>query len=172
MISRHDIISTISSVVQQNSFLLWCITHPIDERPRRQCVWWCRIWRRLFSCCVRAWFMISSSSFFERALNFYYWFWPNNLLNKFISPWSEHINFLCHMPHTPPDPTYGQKGACASDPCCSWCIATNIPVCLSMIKLISGRVSTIIGILHGYHWRHPFRDLEQGCENSLVRRWR
>jgi hypothetical protein len=140
---------------------------------RRQCVWWCRIWRRHFSCCVRAWFMISSSSFFERALNFYYWFWPNNLLNKFISPsWSEHINFLCHMPHTPPDPTYGQKGACVSDPCCSWCIATNIPVCLSMINLISGGVSTVIGILHGYRWRHPCRDLERERENSLVRRWR
>jgi hypothetical protein len=33
-------------------------------------------------------------------------------------------------------------------------------------------MKVVVVARHGYCQRYPFRDSEQGCENSLVRRWR
>jgi hypothetical protein len=107
-----------------------CDNATFEEDPSPACVW--------------AWFMISSSSFFTRTLNFHYWFWLYNLLNKFIKSlffkWAYKIFIIRHIYHL--NRTNGHKGACVSNPYCCWCIAANIPERLWLIKLTSRQVPT------------------------------
>jgi hypothetical protein len=85
-------------------------------------------------------FMVSSSSFFQRALNFRCCFWPQNLLNKFIKSlflkWVQKNSTICLIW------TSGHNRACVPDSCCSWCITTNILECMSLINQTSGQVPT------------------------------